>query len=177
MFNVETPAPPDLDEPAPPEEVIVALDPGKKSAGLTFWMDELLVGAFLPRGDDPIAVARAAAALYVEAVEGLDVTVELVTEFPQVYPGIRREDPNDLLPLAECVGAVSALIPHRRRHIILPRIWTHGTPKEVRLERAKLTATPVEKEIIAQCRAPKSLEHNVWDSYLIGKWFIQMRKN
>jgi hypothetical protein len=169
--------PPDLDEPDAPEEVIVVLDPGKKSAGLTLWMDEELVGAFLPRGEDPIAVARAAAALFEEAVEGLDIVSELVTEFPQVYPGIRREDPNDLLPLAECVGAVTALIPHRRRHVVLPRVWTKGTPKDVRLERAKLSASPDDIELIAECGAPKSLEHNVWDSYLLGKWFIQTRKN
>jgi hypothetical protein len=168
---------PDLDEPEPPQEIVIVLDPGKKAAGFTVWFDEKLVGAWLARGSDAIETARDGLRVIKPIIDDLDVTITFVTEFPQVYPGIRKEDPNDLLPLAECVGAVTALLPHNQKHVVLPRTWTKGTPKDVRLMRAKETASVDELRIMGMSGAPKSLEHNVWDSYALGKWFLQTRKN
>lgn len=166
---------------------LLAVDPGKKHAGAAFFHDGRLIDCTLIRSDDPLGVAyrieewlwgqpsyyassRCPRKLHEDGTSSSVHT--LVTERQQIYPGIRSADPNDLLPLAECVGAVNALIYSDNRIRPLPREWKGSTPKAIFTNRIEGGMSLSELALLTSKKIPKSLIHNVVDAIGLGKWAI-----
>lgn len=145
-------------------ETTGVVDPGKNMAGVALFWGTKLVSCSLVEGKDELALIRAVA----EWFPPLDV---LITEGQEVYPGPRRSNPNDLFPLTFVCGGVHALKTARERYVILPRIWTKGTPKEIRLKRLPSLLDEKELAIYTAVKRPKAVQHNVGDAVNIGKWF------
>lgn len=118
------------------------------------------------RADGPYEVAQAVAVWH----RGGQVD-DLVVENQRVYPGPRRADPNDLLPLAQVVGGVFARIPALYRHNPMPQEWKGSVKKEIFTQRTLNALTPPERGVLSAAKVAKSLEHNVLDAIALGKWF------
>lgn len=151
---------------------LLAVDPGKKACGVAYFEDGVLVRCGLPRGVGAYETAL--------AVEGwltfrpiLPVIDDLVVEGQQVYGGRIRADPNDLLPLAQVVGAVFARVPHLNRANPLPRQWKGSVAKDVFTARIRAALTDPEAELLSSLELPKSTEHNVLDAIGLGKWWLK----
>lgn len=151
------------------------MDPGGKYAALAYYEDGTLLDAGLITDETPLRVAYSVAEWFEDRTDILDV---FVTEGQQIYAGPRRADPNDLLPLAFMCGACEALVTARTHESILPRIWTKGTPKQVRINRLKKDLTPEELKVaeFAVRRLNKDEAHNVWDAIALGKWYLNAQK-
>lgn len=152
----------------------VSIDPGLRACGIAFWDKEgTLVKAFLAKGDDKLVDARAWAAMVQGLGYGtfaeLTTKFDLVIEFPQVYPGYRENDNNDLLQLAAVVGAVSSYA-HQDVTVYRPRQWKRQVPKKVMVERIQGRLSEEETKLVSQ-HAP-SLMHNVWDAIGIGLYHV-----
>jgi hypothetical protein len=143
---------------------ILAIDPGKKAAGVALFTGGHLKACTLARAASPLGVAREVA----RWASTRTALPRLVIENQQVYRGV-KQDPNDLLPLAQCVGACAALISHVAFDNPLPRVWKGTVKKEIMLMRIQERLTPVERLLLIDA-APKSLLHNVIDAVGIGLW-------
>lgn len=150
---------------------LASFDPGKNCAGVSVFVAGVLAYAALIRGEGPLDVAQKAAVWFEEEAFGEPYDA-LITEGQQIYGGPRKNDPNSLLPLAFACGAVQALVAARSKYSILPRIWTKGTPKDIRLARAEAALSPTEAAVLAKVKCPKSLRHNTVDSIALGKWAL-----
>lgn len=147
---------------------LLAVDPGKKACGVAYFEDGVLVRCGLPRG-----VGAYETALAVASWHGPAAVSDLVVEGQQVYGGRIRADPNDLLPLAQVVGAVFARVPHLNRANPLPRQWKGSVAKDVFTARIRAALTDPEAELLSSLELPKSTEHNVLDAIGLGKWWLK----
>lgn len=152
---------------------LLAVDPGKKHAGVAIFKNGQLSFATLARADNPLAVAMEVERIYRCSRNMSDPATAdvLVVERQQVYPGIRKADPNDLLPLAECVGAVNALIYAPIRRLPLPKDWKGSTPKDIFSARIESGMSRLDLEAVDP-KVPKSLRHNVIDAIGLGRWAL-----
>lgn len=148
------------------------VDPGKCYVGLSYFENGVLVDAHLVKEATPLLVAAETEQWFLHQTSVLDV---LLTEGQQVYPGPRRADPNDLLPLAFMCGACAAMVQAKSHVSVLPRIWTKGTPKEIRLNRLRADLSPEELKVgdFSVRRLTKAVAHNVWDSIAMGCWYLK----
>lgn len=144
----------------------LAVDPGIRGCGVSFFLDESLHFAVYVKntyvsGNGP-AEARAVA----QAVAQWPADV-LVLEYPRIYPGPRqRGDPNDLLPLAGVVCALAALYPRAQIVRYFPRDWKGTVDPDVMIRRVQGRLTPEETaRVVLPCQ---SLQHNTWDAVGIG---------
>jgi hypothetical protein len=159
------------------------MDPGKKLAGIAVFIEGTLDYAFLAKGEGPPDVALDVADKLCPRYTYPETAV-FVSEYPQIYQamrvvsGARKRvsfgDPNDLLPLAQCVGAVQIALIFRRlvwstKHCktYLPREWKGQVPKDIMIKRIQERLAPDERTRVEHPRA-KSLSHNVWDAVGIG---------
>lgn len=147
--------------------VTAVLDPGKELAGCAIFAGTRLIKCCLIRGSDPLDVG-AKAAQYFGAVD------TLVTEGQQVYGGPKRGNPNDLFPLTFCAGVVHGLVYAHERVVVLPRVWTKGTPKEIRCARTEAELDAAEKVLLDRIK-PQSLKHNVTDAIGLGRWYLRSK--
>jgi len=155
---------------------MLVVDPGKKDAGVAFFVAGRLVEVALivPPTPTPYEVARyvemwVRRCMYNHAGDGGRVGLVLC-EDQQVY-GRSRGNPNDLLPLAQTVGGVLARVDAFDRQLVLPRIWTGGVPKPVRQRRLLAGLQPAELALIKAIK-PASKAHNVIDAVHIGLWHL-----
>jgi hypothetical protein len=157
-------------------KTILAVDPGKNDAGVAFFVAGRLVEIALiqPPEGTPYEVARyvsmwARRCMFNHANDEGRVGLVLV-EGQQIY---RRSkgDPNDLLPLAQCIGGVLARVDSFDRQIVLPAKWTGGVPKPVRQRRLLARLHPEELAMIKAIK-PATKAHNVIDAVHIGMWHI-----
>jgi len=145
-------------------EKIVVVDPGKKDAGVAVFTKGKLTDCWLISGNNPIALAHS---IYKTAGD----VDHVVVEDQQIY-NRGGGNPNDLIPLAQCVGAVIALF-GRPYTIIKPREWTKGVPKAPRQAAFLLTLDKHEVDMInGSCRA-KALRHNVVDAVALGYYYLK----
>lgn len=145
---------------------LLAVDPGKKGAGVAYFEGEVLKRCAFVVGDGPFAVALA-----VSVWSGVPVD-DLVVEGQQVYGGFTAQDPNDLLPLAQVVGGVFARVRHHNRHNPLPRQWKGSVAKAIFTERLRSNLTDHEAALLSGLGLPKRTEHNVLDAIGLGKWWF-----
>lgn len=137
---------------------LVAMDPGKRLAAWAAFDDSnQLVFAELRHYDSYRNL-------------GLDSCETLLCEWPQIYPGPRTADPNDLLPLTACIGAVAALTKHATLTTVAPRIWTGSRPKIPNHARIYKRLSETERSVLeaAFLGVAKSLQHNIIDAVGIG---------
>jgi len=157
------------------KETVLAVDPGKNLAGVALFKDGILSAATLIRAKEPYLVAEGVYEFFTEeavADPGMSMDVDrLVTEGQQIYQR-SQADPNDMLPLAQVVGGVHALLLAKDRFIPMPREWKGTLPKEVFSQRILSRLTTEELGVLDAVQAPKSLMHNVVDGVGLGLWVL-----
>lgn len=151
----------------------ISIDPGKKDCGIAYFVDGRLKDCALlaPTPGTPYSVALAASAW--ASRTGVKVFDLLVVEGQQVYAGPRKQDPNDLIPLAETVGGVMARIQAARTLHPLPREWTKQVPKEVRQRRILgwiKANQPEAFDLIDSVVDKVAKAHNIIDAVHLGYW-------
>lgn len=144
--------------------LLAAIDPGKNHSALAlFDLDqgaEYVRGWLIPAGTYPPGLSYLAAD--VEAI---------VMELPQVYPGARNNDPNDLISVAYAGGVLSGYFgPCVKRQTLSPSAWKGQVPKNVTEQRVQQTLAVHELTRLAQDMADISdgLQHNLIDAVGIG---------
>jgi hypothetical protein len=159
-----------------PTHTLLAVDPGKSDAGVAFFVNGILTDAsFLEVPDgSPYEVAKVVSAWARRCMMNLgdpDGRVgQLVVEGQQIYRHV-RQDPNDLLPLAQTVGGVLARVDAFEREVILPRVWTGGIPKEVRQRHFLASASEWERDMLMAIR-PAKKRHNAIDAVMLGAYVL-----
>lgn len=157
-------------------QTLLSVDPGKADAGVAFFVNGILTDAsFLEmEGATPYEVAKLVAAWSRRCMMNLgdpDGRIGLlVVEGQQIYRGV-RQDPNDLLPLAQTVGGVLARVDAFEREVILPRVWTGGVPKEVRQRHFLASASQWERDMLMAIR-PARKRHNAIDAVMLGAYVL-----
>jgi hypothetical protein len=163
---------------------LLSVDPGKHDAGVAFFVDGVLADvAFLsPPGGGPYEVARTVASWAARCMMNLGdpsgrVNL-LICEGQQIYRGGRvgKQDPNDLLPLAQVVGGVMARVEAFERRVILPKDWTGGIPKPVRQRHFLSGASEWERSQLLAIK-PATKRHNVVDAVMMGAYVLGRLKN
>ena len=160
--------------------MIVAVDPGKREAGVALFDDGELAAAWLSRGDGWFETARAVYDDVFRRIPGAHLIRTVVIERPQVYRQRQlKGDPNDLVDVALCAGAVAAEIcsrPPPAPEIVtyLPGTWKKQVPKRIKNKRdvAKLS-----DEENARVEWPRSAENktHVADAIGLGLFHIKRR--
>ncbi len=97
---------------------------------------------------------------------------ELVIEWPQIYGGRSKGDPNDLLLLAAVTGVVINTYLDAEVTLLKPREWKGQTPKDIQNTRdfAKLTAQ--EQALVNDKQISKTKLNNVLDAVGIGLHYL-----
>lgn len=159
---------------------VVSVDPGKHKVAWATWDPETgkLTGAGLVIHKPEIGTERVQVwkevAYWTDVATGLSSgsEIRLVVEVPQIYTGVRDEDPNDLIDLAGVVGAIASTIAIGSvEWSPLPREWKGQIPKEVTQKRVDKRLSPEEKALI---KWPiKSLCHNVYDAIHLGIVYLE----
>jgi Holliday junction resolvasome RuvABC endonuclease subunit len=144
---------------------LLSIDPSTHACGFALWEEGKLVQAHLlkVKGDDQIDRWRAV------GKHCLQFSVkEIAIEYPQVYPqrSNQKGDPNDLIKLGSCVGAIAMALSHVKVSLYLPHEWKGNLPKEIVTLRVKKRLTTAEYENISM--PAKSLAHNVFEAVGIG---------
>lgn len=145
--------------------MILAIDPGVHACGAAlFRPDGRLHAAEYVR---IATVGRAAGEVrgFVMRANLGHSDVPLLIEKPRIYPGPdqRKGDLNDLIDLAEVVGALRATF-HTEK-VFYPSDWKGQVPKAVMTARIEDTLTPEERSRIVRVGAK---DHNTLDAVGIG---------
>lgn len=139
---------------------LLACDPGKHAVGLSVWDDGKLLFVeyceFLTHAELAVDLAEWAP----------DV---VVCEVPQVYPGFREQDPNDLIEVALVAGVclASAL----KAIAVRPHAWKGGVPKNIHNTRVLAKLDDAGRALVAAVK-PASKRHNAIDGVGIGQWYL-----
>jgi len=156
-------------------DTLLAVDPGKRDAGLAFYIGGVLADAawLAPPNAMPYDVAKHVAMWARRCMINLGdpegrISM-LVVEGQQIYPKGGTAQANELLHLAQLVGGVLARVDCFDRRVVLPREWTGGIPKPVRQRRFLSSATDGEKRLIEAIK-PVSKRHNTIDAICLGAW-------
>lgn len=161
-----------------PSMSLVAVDPGKHHCGIALFLEHRLFAcaALRPQPDTPYNVALMAAE-WVKYQARRDTRVltssgkvgTVVVEAQVVYPGPRKNDPNDLFPLSYVAGAVHARIDSLERIWVLPRDWIPtSAPKEIRQRRFLATLPDEDLALLKALDCPKKFLGDVVDAVHIG---------
>jgi hypothetical protein len=152
---------------------LVAIDPGKKHNGYAIFELGVLIEADLVKGHGALDAARNTARTVNSFPSGFN---KLVVEDQQLYRGVSRANPNDMLAVAYVSGALAALIPHTELIQPMPRVWTKGKPKEIRHKiLLDWRASPLEDselQLLSSIKLPKTLKHNVLDAVALGLYAL-----
>jgi hypothetical protein len=146
---------------------LLAIDPGKRHAGWAWFDDGRLDACGLAEGDHPAQVALAVA----DQAERRHHIQILICENQQVYGGRIKTDPNDLLPLAACVGGIRVLVPHTTFINPKPSEWKGTVPKDIFTTRIEAAMTPDERAILDAVKLTKKFRVDVLDAIGLGLWF------
>jgi hypothetical protein len=147
---------------------LLAIDPGKRHCGWAYFQDGQLLGCGVIEGKDPLAVAQ-------NLVEFTDIPLQvdtLVIENQQVYGGRIKTDPNDLLPLAQCVGAIRALVPCEKFLNPTPVTWKGTVPKAIFTERIEAGLSESERQLVDSAKLTKKYRVDCLDSIGLAKWAL-----
>lgn len=159
---------------------VISIDPGLNRVAYAEWDPETgdLLRAGLVSCDYEVGMERAEKwremAWRVDDVLGLSNGDEiwLVIEVPQVYPGPREEDPNDLIDLAGVLGAiVGKILVGYVEWSPLPREWKGQLPKRVTKQRVDDRLKVGETEVIEW--PVERLKHNVYDAIHLGIVYLE----
>ncbi len=93
----------------------------------------------------------------------------LIIERPKVYPGVQREDPNDLIDVALMAGRMIERFPHSALRTPYPQDWKGQVPKEIHNRRVLKALTCTERKIVPN-------NHNAIDAAGLYLWAIGRMK-
>ncbi len=157
--------------------MIVSIDPGTKCAGYAVFAESdteskpVMIRCGVFRGDDWIDTAN-----HTPEFSELDKeNLKLIIEDPRIYP-VTNVRPNDLMKLANSVGAIVAKVNAKFTKLVTPSRWKKSIPKTIHQKRILRCLSPEEKQILDNCLCPKSLQHNVVDAIGIGLWHVGRMK-
>lgn len=143
--------------------LLAAIDPGKHHTALALFdrdTREYYRGWLIPTG------------AYPDGLKHLAGEVEtVVMELPQVYPGARSNDPNDLISIAYAGGVVSGYFgPYVARETLSPNAWKGQVPKGVTESRVCGILAQFELDRLVRDLGPisESLRHNLFDAIGLG---------
>jgi len=89
----------------------------------------------------------------------------LYFELPQIYPGVRNEDPNDLIQVTYWGTRFLNQFDARKIIEIHPREWKGSIKKETMLRRIEeKVLTPEELHLVNLLNLPKETRHNALDA-------------
>lgn len=95
----------------------------------------------------------------------------LLIELPQIYPGARDEDPNDLIQVARAVGQWEQAFGYGAELVhVYPRQWKGQVPKKIHVARTLAKLTDAERALLPAL--PASKLHNVVDAAGLGLWLL-----
>lgn len=94
----------------------------------------------------------------------------LVIELPQVYPGARAEDPNDLIQVARAVGQWEQATSFQVLELVHPRTWKGTVDWRVMCRRIVQALSESERAKIPEL--PEGKLHNVLDAIGLGLWAL-----
>jgi hypothetical protein len=156
--------------------MLYTIDPGLRHAGKAIFEDGKLLRAELIRnplteGRGPAAWHDISWAFWKQTPFPVPADM-LVCEMPRVYPGVRAEDPNDLLDLAGVLGAVVSSFPGIVR-MYFPSDWKGQVPKKTMTERIRGFVKPEEWRRIADDGAKT---HNTLDAVGLGLFHLGRMK-
>lgn len=145
----------------------VAIDPGKRHAGIALFAHDELVGATLLKTKNTwpqcvLELAQKAVTFLRE--KGLGEVDELLLEYPKVARQWSKGDPNDLVALAYTQGAMTTALPAKQVKAIEPQSWKGTVNADIVTERIKVQLTPVEQTRV------EAKDHNTYDAVGIGLW-------
>lgn len=151
---------------------LVAIDPGKKSAGVAIFRHGLLWDCELVRAPDHEHMCIFAG-LVGFALDNRGN--EAMIEVPRVYPKGHTPNPNDLIPVAVVAGVFGRVLAGKgaRVRFVAPKTWKGSVPKVVHNNRVMKKLTGAELRVLDDCGAPASLRHNVVDAVGIGLWTLR----
>lgn len=109
-------------------------------------------------------------ALWGEKLAAAERCEVLVIELPQVYPGAREEDPNDLIQVARSVGMWEQATECNEVYLVHPRKWKGTVAKEIHNRRTLAKLEPRERALLEALYLPASKRHNVIDAIALGLW-------
>ncbi len=112
-------------------KTLLAIDPGLRACGCALFVNGLLCRAALVKNPEKkLRGPQAHVPMAIAVREWVGYTpLDLVLEYPRVYPNHsnkRSEDPNDLLELAGVDGAIAALLGPARHYF--PSDWKGQVP-------------------------------------------------
>lgn len=134
---------------------LVSVDPGKRMSWGAVFLDGVFAACCSIKTDVPFH---------------LTTCNTLVVERPQIYPGRRREDPNDLIDLAISLGSIITQIHHQKLIQYHPREWKGQVPKEITQSRVRGALQDYEISSLDFCldQVSEGLRHNMYDAVGIG---------
>lgn len=137
---------------------VLCIDPSKpgNNTGLAWFTSQRLAGC----------------QLWTWARAGRETCDVLVIELPQVYPGARDEDPNDLIQVARSVGMWEQAVSALEVHLVHPRKWKGTVAKEIHNRRTLAKLEPAELALLEALKLPASKRHNVIDAIALGLWAL-----
>lgn len=156
------------------EHELIAVDPGKFHCALSYFRGGQLDSVALIREESTLNVGLAAACWISERVTDLDVLVE---ESQEAYPSASSAVNNSLLPLAFCNGVIAGNVQAQIRCNPLPKQWKGSCKKEVFTARIIRALTREEAAIFDAIRCPQDMKHNLYDSFSLGKWYLNNARN
>lgn len=170
-----------------------SIDPGKWSVSVAIWTEHDCTCRLCPKNSVRLTwagllnnphkedqaeraerwgqLARVVNAMIAVKTGDVSAATSLILEIPQVYGGVRDEDPNDLIDLAGVQGAIVGVTGAVVEWSPLPREWKGQLPKEVSAQRVEAKLTEEEKRRIEW--PAKRLRHNVYDAIHMGIVFLE----
>lgn len=149
---------------------LLSIDPGFTGTGLAVWSAGDLYCAYVIRPEGSTLVERIKS-LYrqVHNYNGSDAReYSLIIEQPQTYGGrAAKGDANDLIKLANLVGALSTLADEVE--LVAPAKWKGQAPASVVEARCRKKLTDAEK---LRIELPRNAKHrtDVWHAIGLGLW-------
>jgi hypothetical protein len=151
----------------------LAIDPGVHACGAALFKDdELLCASFVCEFISEHPWAGTGAAVWEWALSmGWSPAFHrtLIIEKPQIYPGPRQENPNNLLDLSGVGGFIAGCVGADHFMTVLPRQWKGTIPKAQMTARIESKLTPVERGRVIRVGAK---DHNTLDAVGIGLYYL-----
>lgn len=148
---------------------VVSIDPGLSGCGVAIFSDGILDSAVYPTVSKEGSRVQRWACMSREVYLAMRTCDVLVVEVPRVYPGVRREDPNDLLDLTGVLGGILAIGCYRSAVQYYPSEWKGQVPKKVMNARVLSKLSEWERLGIANAGAKT---HNILDAVGIGLHYL-----
>lgn len=150
---------------------LLAIDPSLRGTGWALFKDTNLVSCGVIGGPNQLSNIEAVRAIR-NGVQGEAPDLQVVLEFPRIYPKGRGEsdniDPNDLLWVAAVAGALCTLGPSSTYY---PSDWKGQSKKEKTLRIVLQACNPAERAVIESVQGAK--RHNAVDAVGIGMYHLK----